>query len=130
MAQSHRVPATRRCVGFEYSLPVLRRIVPTRRLKFLFESIDIWGIDRPVPQYDISSGDKRMLEPLDNGIGDAFDRHRDRVGRAYELLRARARTSTASGSRDAAITMKPHCHGNPRRAGTAVGFVLGQHRAR
>lgn len=61
---------------------MLCRIVPTRRLKFLFESIDIRRIDRPVPQYDISGDDKRMLEPLDNGIGDAFDRHRDRVGRA------------------------------------------------
>jgi hypothetical protein len=82
MAQSHRVPATRRCVGFEYSLRVLCRIVPTRRLEFLFESIDIRGIDRPVPQHDISSKDKRILKPLDNGIGDAFYRHCGRVRRA------------------------------------------------
>jgi hypothetical protein len=47
MAQSHRVPATRRCVGFEYSLRVLCRIVPTRRLEFLFEAIDIRGIAYP-----------------------------------------------------------------------------------
>ena len=53
---------------------MLGRIVPTRRLKLFFEPINIWGIDRPVPQDDISSERKRMLEPPDNGIANASGR--------------------------------------------------------
>ena len=43
------------------------RIVPARCLEFLFEPIDIRGIDWPVLQHDIGSEHKRMLEPPAKG---------------------------------------------------------------
>lgn len=96
---------------------MLDRIVPTRRLKLLFEPIDIWGIDRPVPQDDIGNEHKRMFEPPDNGITNTISRHLIRGGRDSELLRGRARNRATSGSRDAAgaTRIKSYCHGGLRR---------------
>src|SRR5262245_36741426 len=63
-----------------------------------------------------------MLKPPDYGIADPVNRHLDRGGQAYELLRPRTRPCATSFSRDTATTMKSDCHGDPRRARTAADF--------